>query len=171
MKTYVITISKTFPKGHIIEGHQTGFKAKILRGLGCPDKPDCLCDIGCFRQHLDSKIHTIRANFPLWEKRIAEVQCGKACLDIRQWSGQPYRSKQEKIIRLTAADGVGIQRLKLDAAPYAVRIDDRIIFDVDILSQLAYNDGLSLDYWQSWFKDYDKNLPLAIIHFTKFRYE
>ena len=57
------------------------------------------------------KIHTIRANFPLWEKRIKEVQEGRAVLSIRQWTGEPYRSKQVEIVRLAAEGGVGVQKL------------------------------------------------------------
>lgn len=35
---------------------------------------------------------------------------------------------------------------------------------------LANNDGLSLNDWLYWFKDYNYKEPMAIIHFTKFRY-
>ena len=35
---------------------------------------------------------------------------------------------------------------------------------------LAANDGLSTNDWLDWFKNYDLTKPMAIIHFTKFRY-
>ena len=35
---------------------------------------------------------------------------------------------------------------------------------------LHINDGLTLYCWQKWFEEYDFSKPLAIIHFTKFRY-
>lgn len=35
---------------------------------------------------------------------------------------------------------------------------------------LANNDGLSKEDWQEWFRGYDLSKPMAIIHFTKFRY-
>ena len=38
------------------------------------------------------------------------------------------------------------------------------------LQELANNDGLSLSDWRGWFNGTD-HLPLAIIHFTPFRYE
>ncbi len=39
-----------------------------------------------------------------------------------------------------------------------------------IAHTLARNDGLSLEDWEAWFKDYDLSKPMAIIHFTPFRY-
>ena len=38
------------------------------------------------------------------------------------------------------------------------------------LPVLAANDGLSFNDWYEWFKAYDLNKPLAIIHFSEFRY-
>ena len=148
MKTYVITLSKTFPKTHKRAGEPTNFRSLFETGV---------------------KIHTIRANYPLWEKRIKEVQDGKACLSIRQWSGKPYNSKQEEIARLTADDGVGIQYLYYPELKY-IHSTELVRTAILSVSQLAKNDGLSLDDWKDWFKDYDHSQPLAVIHFTKFRY-
>lgn len=36
---------------------------------------------------------------------------------------------------------------------------------------LAKNDGLSLEDWIEWFKSYDLSEPMAVIHFTSFRYK
>lgn len=77
-------LSEFFPKTHNKAGKPTEFKEKVLN---------------------KKKIHTIRANFPLWEKRIKEVQEGRAVLSIRQWTGEPYRSKQVEIVRLAAEGG------------------------------------------------------------------
>ena len=84
-------------------------------------------------------------------------------LSIRQWTGKPYASKQEEIARLTSEYGVGIQRL------YIYNIDGVYRYCVDPC-ELARKDGLSFVDWRDWFKDYDITQPLAIIHFTKFRY-
>ena len=35
---------------------------------------------------------------------------------------------------------------------------------------VAHNDGLNFTDWRNWFKNYDHTKPMAIIHFTKFRY-
>lgn len=113
---------------------------------------------------------------------------GEAVLSVRQWAGTPYRSKQVELARLTAEDGVGIQKAVVSRSEWEeddhkthycywatvegkeIRIDD-----------IAKNDGFpdSVDYVM-WFdpdlekqnpdKDDWKHLELAIIHFTPFRY-
>lgn len=107
-----------------------------------------------------------RGNFPLWEKRIAQIQNGEAVLSVRQWTGKPYQSKQVEIARLTAEDGVGIQELKLTDLSRPTTINGQRIE----LNLLAKNDGLGFNDWFYWFEKYDLSKPLAIIHFTKFRY-
>lgn len=150
MKTYVITLSKTFPKTHKRAGEPTNFRTLFETGV---------------------KKHTIRANYPLWKKRMEEVQEGKACLSIRQWSGKPYASKQEEICRLSADNGVGIQYMYYpELMCGTLDKDGKDITKKLSASQLVNNDGLSFIDWQDWFKDYDLSQPLAIIHFTKFRY-
>ncbi|ATV32516.1 hypothetical protein CUC00_08545 [Prevotella intermedia] len=145
MKTYVITISKHFLTTHKRAGEETNFKEKFLNG---------------------EKIQTIRANYPLWEKRIKEVQEGRAALSIRQWTGKPYRSKQVEIARLTTEDGVGIQLLELTNDLSECIIGDHRHSYVSV----AKNDGLHSADWLDWFSCYDLSKPMAIIHFTKFRY-
>jgi hypothetical protein len=146
-----------FPVTHIRKGEPTGFKDAFLQGQN---------DV------FDGKHHTIRANYDLWKKRFEEIDAGKACLCIRQWSGKPYNSKQVEIAVLTKEDGIGIQKLCFN--------EDRdgkkslILFTIDGKPNnrlfLAKNDGLSLEDWEEWFKGYDLSKPLAIIHFTSFRY-
>ena len=112
------------------------------------------------------KKHTIRSNYPLWLKRITEVQAGKAVLSVRQWTGKPYRSPQEEIAILTNEDGLGIQELKMIDLFRPTTINGNRVE----LPDLAANDGLSFNDWYDWFKSYDLKQPMAIIHFTKFRY-
>jgi len=161
MKTHVITLSKTFPKTHSKIGCPTYFAENLSRGI---------------------KIHTIRANYPFWEKRIEEVRNGTACLSIRQWTGKPYASKQIEIARLTAYDGVGIQKIHLgntkldkmlgiDNSSFNCLLnDDNKIASILCATTVAENDGLSREDWTEWFKEADYTKPFAIIHFTKFRY-
>ena len=150
MNTYILILSKTFPKGHCHAGKQTFFAEKL--GI--------------------SKLHTIRAKYSLWEQRMAEIQAGKGVLSIRQWVGKPYKSKQVEIAQLTTKDGVGIQKLSFDKHKVGVpslknfNINGKYI-DREIL---ANNDGLSKEDWQEWFRGYDLSKPMAIIHFTDFRY-
>ena len=159
MKTYILMLSKYFPVTHPKAGEATFFRDKLLAAV----------------LHNNSswqKLHTIRANYLLWEKRIKEVREGKAILSLRQWTDKPYRSKTVEITRLGASDGVGIQILEFD------KDRDGMVswnfFDIDgkypLLEDVAHNDGLTLEDWKAWFKDYDFTKPMAVIQFTKFRY-
>ena len=79
-------------------------------------------------------------------------------------------STQREIVRLTREDGIGIQKLRIyEHEPLPVVYADRYTTPVD-WQELAANDGLSLSDWREWFKDYDLSQPMAIIHFTSFRY-
>lgn len=141
-------------KGHPKCGKETNFVSKFAKGqLGYTSKPN--------------KIHTIRSNYDLWKKRIKEVEEGKAVLSIRQWTGKPYRSKQEVIANLSQKDGVGIQML--ESSNVCLYIDGRPL-DHFYLASLASNDGLNLQDWHDWFYFENASGKYAIIHFTKYRY-
>jgi len=146
MKKYIITVSEVFPKTHSNAGEPTQFVRKIKN----------------FR-----KLHTIRTNYEFWKKRIDEIQAGKAQLHIRTWSGKPYASKQVEHLILGKQDGVGIQKLVPGKVGYNL---DGIDYNGDI-GLFCTNDGLSYKDFKEWFKKVKPNEELAIIHFTKFRYE
>ena len=158
MKTYVITLSRHFPVKHSKAGEPTNFRDAFNAGQVFNRGSECT--------YLRPKLHTIRANYPLWEKRIKEVQDGKAFLSVLQWTGKPYRSKQIEIARLTAANGVGIQKLELTNDLSECIVGGHRYSYVSV----AKNDGLHPADWLDWFSCYDLSKPLAIIHFTKFRY-
>ena len=175
-KTYVLILSEKFPKTHKRAGEPTHFKDKFLLGQGCLDCTEpqdltgeniSMCN-GCICACMLPKLHTIRANYPLWQKRIKEIQEGHAVLSIRQWMGKPYRSKQVEIARLTAANGVEIQMLRFLGDNFNGGYIRNGVFPSDKI--LTKNDGLSLADWEEWFRGYDLSKPLAIIHFTTFRY-
>lgn len=161
MKTHVITVSRVFPSTHKRKGKQTFFVEKINQGV-FPDK-----HLGI----ITSKIHTIRSNYQLWEKRIKEVQEGKAILSLRYWSEKPYNSKQVEFARLDKDSGVGIQDLiflnRNILDPIIAINSDCLELDI---TDLCKNDGLIPDDFMDWFKSYDLSKPMAIIHFTNFRY-
>lgn len=153
MKTYVLMISRTFPATHPRRGSLTCFPENII-----------------FGQYLGGyKKHTIRANYEFWKKRIDKVQESKAELSLRYWSGKPRQSKQVEFLRLGKNDGVGIQKL-IFKKPDFPRIFKEKFFEYPAFSQLSKNDGLSIQDFQEWFKPYDLSKPMAIIHFTPFRY-
>lgn len=146
MKTFVLTVSKQFPKTHNKAGKSTGFVENISR---------------LFTNGSD-KIHTIRSNYDLWQKRAKEINEGKALLSIRYWSEMPYRSKQVEICRL---ERIGVEKLEQpDNFVYAPIEGKSIDWEV-----VAKNDGLSFEDFCEWFKSRQKE-PMAVIHFTDFRY-
>jgi len=162
MKTYVIMISMTFPATHPKKGKETFFKERILKPFDA------------FSLGRAEKIHTIRENYDLWKKRISEVQAGKAELSLRYWTGSPYNSrkdgsKQKEFLKLTKDHGVGIQSVTLDFRTFVSTVDgDGFNQTID---QIGRNDGFrSLRDFKDWFAHYDLTKPMAIIHFTHFRY-
>ena len=148
MKTHVLILSQTFPKGHPDEGKPTRFGASVVQQV---------------------KIHTIRNGFKDWTRKISEVLSGEARLSIRIWEDKPYRSRQIELLSLDKNSGVGIQKLRSfdDKTAYFIGSKGNVL--PVSLQELANNDGLSLNEWKGWFKDNAK-FPLAIIHFTDFRY-
>jgi len=143
---YVLMISKYFPAYHPKAGQQTNFEYRIL-GL--------------------TKLHTIRANYELWRKRFEKIDKGEAYLSVRQWKGKPRRIKQEEIFRFDKSDDIGIQKMQ--------KINDIWCIDGSLKSKLtttniARNDGLSFPDFVNWFGTCSLDKPLAIIHFTEFRY-
>lgn len=170
MKTYVLTLSQVFPVTHHRKGEQTDFRTKFLSGQYA--KEAGTLGIGVDEKR---KLHTIRANYPLWRERFNQIARGEACLSIRQWTGKPYCSKQIEIARLTAEDGIGVERLVFtkghELGEWAVHNDEDWCKHVKP-ERLAMNDGLSLKDWTEWFNNpaYDKSQPFAVIQFTNFRY-
>ena len=160
MKTYVIIVSRVFPSTHSKKCISTGFVEKILDALNYNVFNWC-------------KKHTIRSNYTLWVNRIKEVQEGKAIISLRYWSGKPYNSKQVEFATLDKNSGCGIQMLTFFEndinCPYVSNdgIENHAIYDIN---NIAINDGLLLENFKEWFKKYDLSKPMAIIHFTDYRY-
>lgn len=166
MKTYVLTVSRVFPKTHARSGEPTNFREKILSGL---DRDSELVAT-CF-QKPPKKLHTIRANYHLWKKRIDEVNAGEAIISVRYWSGKPYNSKQLRIVEFGKDSGIGVQELKFELR----NLESPIIgkhdwFEGFKIEKIAKNDGLSYEDFREWFRKYDLSKPMAVIQFTKFRY-
>lgn len=69
-------------------------------------------------------------------------------------------------------DAIGIEELVFVDGdinkPHIVKYPDQLV-PVTIYD-LATNDGLSVEDWLDWFKGYDLTKPLAVLHFTDFRY-
>ena len=181
MDTYVIMLSQTFPAKHPRKGEPTGFVDKIQEALNYVK----YFGIEGMRPTKRAKIHTMRTNWNLWSRRFRKIYEGKACLSLRVWSGKPYHSKQIEIARLTKDDGIGIQPAYLeemqllgnDEIEVRMRIaggyDYRRMKGEDPIIDgraIAANDGLVLRDWFPFFRGHNLSEPLAIIHFTPFRY-
>ena len=151
VKTYVLTVSRYFPKTHKRAGEPTYFTEKIACGVFCPGE----CNKCEFH---NPKIHTIRANYDLWENRARQINEGKAILSIRYWSGTPYRSKQVELYKL---EEIGLQKLEDPTNFVFAPVNGKMIN----WEEIAKNDGLSFDDFCDWFK-VRSNKPMAIIHFT-----
>jgi len=174
MKTFVLTVSRVFPLTHKRKGESTFFEGKLILGQKQYGNRNNLSEenislaefmLGC---NQFPKIHTIRANYELWKKRIEQVQKGEAILSIRYWSDKPYKSKQVEICQLDKDSGIGVQKFKVNE--FIDSFIDEKQFGFDGLDIIAKNDGLSFMDFDDWFKKYDFSKPMAIIHFTKFRY-
>lgn len=146
MKTFVLTVSKQFPKTHAKAGRDTGFVQNISKLFSFEN----------------TKIHTIRANYDLWNKRAKDINEGKAILSIRYWSEKPYNSKQVEICRL---EKIGVEKLE-DARNFVFApIEGKEVN----WGEVAKNDGLTFEDFCEWFK-VRSDKPMAVIHFTNFRY-
>jgi hypothetical protein len=144
MITYVLTVSQKFPTTHKKDGQSTGFPLAI--------------------KHYD-KIHTIRGNYDLWAKRFEKINTGKAILSVRIWEGKPYASKQLEIFKYDYTHKIGIEKLEDPTNFVFAPIEGKQI-NWDLI---AKNDGLSFEDFCEWFK-VRSNSPMAVIHFTGFRY-
>jgi hypothetical protein len=173
----IVLLSKVYFPQHPKAGQETHFRGKIPHGIGCPDcsmekERDGISCYYCKRGGLEKKIHTCRANFEYWAKKIARLKEKGGVLSVRQWSKKPYRSPQETIIDIPS-EIVGVQKLIIEYGKQKIitRVDNRIIH----LPRLAKNDGLDTYDFIDWFKPvFEKgkkeSLDFAIIHFTNFRY-
>jgi hypothetical protein len=154
MITYVLTISETFPKTHKRAGQGTGFPLSI--------------------KHYE-KIHTIRSNYALWKKRFEKIDKGLAILVLKVWVGKPYGkgSTQHSIFKYDNTWGIGIEKLEFhknkDEIP-CIKYPLVNNYAEPNIETIAQNDGLSWPDFKEWFRTYDLDNELAIIHFTDFRY-
>lgn len=174
MKTFVLTVSRYFPKTHKRAGEPTCFVEKILSeqkacGLISKLEIEKYEPFSMFVFNTDSpKIHTIRANYPLWKKRIEQIKKGEAILSLRYWSGKPYNSKQIEFCQLDENSEIGIQALQMTSLGWFVDSCDSDFTSLDF----AKNDGLEPLDFSEWFRGkISINMePMAIIHFTAMRY-
>lgn len=175
IKRYRLSVSRTFPVTHPRKGEDTFFIEKIKRKQCWMFVNEC-CTNECNISGEGIKIHTIRGNYPRWEKIMAEVQAGRAVIELFYWEGKPYRSQQIVFETLNKDSGCGVQMLdlsvfnKIGLAMIQFKTDDSCGSKQISTRSLIKNDGLNLHDFYHWFKKADLNETMTIIHFTKFRY-
>lgn len=159
----VVTLTKKFFDAHpTLAGKPTGFADMVRNG---------------------TKIHTCRQNYEYWKTKVDALKAANGTLCIREWSGRPYRSKQDTIIEIPASV-VGVERLVLTKGKHHVEPYRHTITyhratvegkEVNI-AELARNDGFDnaidyTDFFKPLFEDAkDGVIEMAIIHFTPYRY-
>ena len=172
---YQIAVSPTYPSTHKRKGEPTYFVPQIKNAIY--DGLYVLMPDGTFIN--GKKFHTCRKNFALWVKRMKKVNNGDAVIDLFYWKlkGGRYTPNNEKIIFATLdnTSGCGVQELtKNDILPdgwYAyTTIGEEEFYSEIRTDKLAQNDGLCVEDFKEWFKNYDLSESLAIIQFTSFRY-
>ena len=166
---YRIPVSVKFPATHPKKGEKTHFVTKIELAL----KRFEACTAYDHKKKesivMWEKLHTIRANYDLWANRFEKINRGEAVLELYYWDGKPYLSKTITVCQLGKDDGIGIQKIESFLNQYAfVETVGAGCYEIETI---AKNDGLSLEDFASWFKGYDLSQPMAIIHFTPFRYD
>lgn len=184
VKRYRLSVSRIFPTTHPRNGDSTGFREKIYNAI-FEKEGDWSTAPGPVSHYVfepdfsirEQKLHTIRSNYELWAKRMAEVQEGKAVIELFFWSGSPYNSKHDNSKQVVFAtldkdSACGVQIISDFGEITAIARNSFNDTKAPIvrLEDIAKNDGLSLEDFKTWFKGYDLSKPMAIIHFTPFRY-
>jgi hypothetical protein len=156
----VITFSRHFPKGHPKAGQETHFVEKmwlalIDQGLISMSKAVELSrqtgignlDMNNIRKVEQTlKFHTIRAG-NRW--KVGDMY------SPRVWSGKPYASKQ-----IEFAPPIRIEKIwefGISEHDYFIKTDGVIkSISYKLLKEIALNDGLELDDFESWFATHPK---------------
>lgn len=167
MKPIVLIVSRQFQTKHPRKGQPTNFADKIKNAIAIMNGQQRLTGS---EPPTALKLHTLRGDLQKWTKYLELIKAGTHYLSIREWAGRPRQSAQVEVLRLTKDNLIGLQRLDFipdnSGKSFSVMVDHKIL----PIDKLANNDGLSLQDWVSWFKGTDLTQPMAIIHFTRFRY-
>lgn len=144
----VLTFSRQFPSYHPKSGQLTYFIEKIIDSLCDYDNSGyeisndelLLCAQEISNSIVWDKIHTIRAGIR-WKTDDD--------IDMRYWTGKPYRTKQAKIAQPKALRVASIQITKSKDA-MIIHVDGKKLTASQIV-EFAHNDGLSLEDMNRWF--------------------
>ncbi|MEI7675907.1 MAG: hypothetical protein WCJ03_03930 [Bacteroidales bacterium] len=168
LKTYVVYVSEKFPAYHPKAGDLTLFAHAITNALNNQQSVNVVHNgesLVCDKK----KIHTIRKNYEEWKRKETEINEGRAVLSIRQWNGTRYQ-KGATWTEIARLEKIGVQKIEFEHAEFDLPLIDGTKqldpFEINL------NDGLVIDDFLDWFilGAYNLTEPMAIIHFTDFRY-
>jgi hypothetical protein len=199
IKIYRLPLSRVFPATHPRAGEPTEFRYLIEVALKNAPLRDLPFSCNYYGKIHTIRAINPESKSKNWTEKIKDVQEGKAVLVVYQWNGKPYSAdgctnrfvfgtdktevfidglmrtgKYEDAIPVIDS-GIGTQKLtfcygainRTEVTTYGYMRD--VQKSINILD-LAKNDGLSVEDFRAWFRNYDLSKPLVIIHFTKFRY-
>jgi hypothetical protein len=113
------------------------------------------------------KIHECRKDYDGWKKRIDRLKEVGEMLSVYSWPDM------EKIVDIPA-EIVGVQKLEWcteETASINPSVYEGYPLGMPVnISELSKNEGLLQDDFMELIKGYDRSKPMAIIHFTNFRY-
>ena len=190
IKIYKMPISEFFPRKHKRAGEPTDFMQKIINALDGkePKKLHTLrakCE--AWKRKIDEVIEgdAILVVFAWSKKPYRSAQqdkfvFGKNTDEVVNFIHRKYTPDFiNNKCRVVLKDEVEIGVQELEFGETYHYFDKR---DLDKMGTfgagntyakikgLAQNDGLSEEDFREWFKNYDLSEPLAVIHFTNFRY-
>lgn len=155
----VITFSRYFPKGHPRAGEPTYFVEKMIRAYylrsnAMTISTDLIDDFYLNQvkgiepvANFEPKWHTIRAG-NRW--KVGDLYAP------RVWSGKPYASKQISFLPPIKIEK--IWEFGISKEDYFIKGDNGIIRAIgfDELGEIAKNDGLDRDDFETWFAMHPK---------------
>ena len=140
----------------------THFVQRILVLYGCPrchvSKADC--PNICNSVRVSPKIISLHQSYAWWKKRFDTLFKENGVISL-------CYGVNIEFLRLRVEDGIGIQKLIFeDGSLLKPMVDGKYIS----IKDLSKHFGLRWEDFKEWCDRYDLTQPLAIIHYTGFRY-
>lgn len=160
----VITFSTSFPKGHIRQGENTHFVEKFLKSIPNPFNPlpkevkkliDHQTWLNC-----TYKNHTIRAGNRFKKGDYFSPRIWGNDLNLKSFKSGPYHSKQITIATDTLITDCWDVVIFAEPNQTTICLPTEIHSQYQMLSlgEVAKNDGLTIDDFESWFNPKRKSI-------------
>ncbi len=161
----VITFSRAFPKGHARAGQPTFFVEKFWKSIWDQNKAH---DIHLFQEPYDDFFHPMgkdSLNVHQFEGKHHTLRAGNRFksgefFSPRVWSGKPYNSKQIIIGPDTKIENAWDVVIFAEPNQTVICMPTEIHSQYQMLSlgEVAKNDGLTIDDFESWFNPKRKSI-------------